>query len=330
MALEESNGIAVAGGSRRSRPRTHPLTGGPADASADHLEAARSPDPDAVDRALAELRDELGFRTASLYVHGPSGWELHRRQGPERSWHGVLDPSIFEGVDRIAEYTDVRTIPGVGSRLARLGCSSLAIVPLPDGSRILLDSGRTAPGGGWVERLRPYVDLVELLAGPAEGLRSQHETDTLDRLFAACQDALAGPGSTSPELLAASRDALGADELFLLVQRGDGYRVIAPPEERGRSPRDVQLHLDDVASGDADGVRDLTVALGLSSRAVAVSRGRDGAEEEILVAGWAEGPAPSELTMRVAARLVSTTRAALDGRRQSVTTQVDRERTRWE
>jgi two-component system sensor histidine kinase DegS len=72
----------------------------------------------------------------------------------------------------------------------------------------------------------------------------------------------------------------------------------------------------------------MAVALGASSRALAGAIGRDSDDREIVLAGWAEGPALSTASMTVAARTISTARAALDARRQAVTTLVDRERIR--
>src|SRR6266567_3377679 len=51
----------------------------------------------AMEAALGDLRDDLGFETASLFVRGAAGWELLSRRGPVRAWHTVLDPSALEG-----------------------------------------------------------------------------------------------------------------------------------------------------------------------------------------------------------------------------------------
>src|SRR6266511_3496178 len=98
---------------------------------------------------LVEVRDDLGFDTVSLYVRGPADWRLLERRGPERAWHGVLDPSMFEGTSEAVEYPDVRAIPGVGPRLAGLGCSSVAMLPLPDGARVMCDGEDLRRAGGW-------------------------------------------------------------------------------------------------------------------------------------------------------------------------------------
>jgi signal transduction histidine kinase len=282
------------------------------------------------------VRDDLGFDTASLYIRGAQGWELLVREGPARPWHGVLDPSVLEGTPEAAAYTDVRTIPGIGGRLAGLGCASVASLPLPDGSRLLLDGSTPSPPGGWVERARPYLELLGILSGPGWGvagsLRSEQEVASLDRLFSACQEALARSTSTLEDTLDKARLALAADELFLITDRTARVEVVAsPPGRFGRvPPRDLLAALEPghVTDLSGDVLDDIAVALGASSRALAGAAGRDGEEREIVLAGWAEGPALSPASMAVVARTVSTARAALEARRQAVSTLVDRERTR--
>jgi signal transduction histidine kinase len=298
------------------------------------LQASSPPDA-RLGRALVALRDDLGFETASLYVRGPDGWELLIQEGPSRPWHGVLDPSVLEGTDEAAEYADVQSIPGIGARLAGLGCASVAILPTPDGGRLLLDSGRPCPPGGWVERARPYLDLLSIMSGPGWGqagsLRSEQEVAALDRLFSACQDALARSTSTLEDLLDRARRCLGADELFLITDRTARVDVLGAPAGRLRPMLSPDLLAALEHGGqviDPSVLNEMAVALGASSRALAGASGRDGEKAEIVLAGWAEGPALSTASMAVAARTISTARAALEARRQAVTTQVDRERAR--
>src|SRR5439155_1017620 len=157
-------------------------------------------------------RSDLGFETATLFVRGPEGWELLHRQGFQQPWHGVFDPGVLEGTPEAAEYPDVRSIPGIGSRLARLGCASMAVLPVPDGGRLLLDSHKPCRAGGWIERARPYLELLSMLAGPdwaGQGsLQSQQEVAALDRLFSACQDILAR--STARAAVDARRQAVSS------------------------------------------------------------------------------------------------------------------------
>ncbi|HXF57762.1 MAG TPA: ATP-binding protein [Actinomycetota bacterium] len=286
-----------------------------------------------VARALAAVLDDLGFETASLFAPGPGAWQLLHRVGPVRPWHDLLDPGLLpEGGP--AEYRDARTLPGVGERLAALGCVSLAVLPLPQGAVLVLDASRPPLRGGWVERARPFLELAEALAGPswpAQGaLRSHAELAAVTGLFAACQTLLSRPASTLDELLAAAREAMGAHELFLVTDRPVGAEVQAP----GQPPRRIALSLRQALAGAGPGeIRPetgsaLAAALGMSSPAVALGVGRDRPSLEALVAGWREGPALSAASMAMAAGAVSTARAALVARDRAVTALVDRERAR--
>src|SRR6266498_4847780 len=290
---------------------------------------------DLVSALLVEVRDDLGFDTVSLYAGGPEGWKLLERRGPERAWHGVLDPSIFEGASEAVEYTDVRAIPGVGLRLAGLGCSSVAMLPLQIGARLMFDGEDQGRAGGWIERARPYLALISAMAGPAwpagGSLGSHQEVATLDRLFAACQDVLSRTGSTIEDVLVAAKEALRTDELFLISDRGGDLDVTTPnpgPYPQ-RLAKDMELALSASENLIGEGaLSKLALDLGMSSRALAGAFGRRNGDAEILLAGWAEGPALSPVSMAIAARTVSTARAAVEWRRQAVTSLLDRERTR--
>jgi signal transduction histidine kinase len=285
---------------------------------------------------LERIKDELGFDTASMYVPGPGGWELFQRTGPERAWHGLLDPSALEGTPEAAEYPDVRALPGVGPRLASLGCTSLATLPLPESARLLLDSAAPPRQRAWIERSRPYLALISVMSGPdwpaGGSLRNQEEIAALHRVFASSQEVLGRAGATTEELLAAVRAALGADELALLSERGgDMVALSAPVALRpGTVPKDVQamIHASTEAGLDAAAIQKLAVALGSASRAVAGAFGRQEDGIEIVLAGWADGPALSAVSMGVVARTVSTARAALEVRRQAISSVIDRERAR--
>jgi signal transduction histidine kinase len=285
--------------------------------------------------ALAGLRDDLGFETASVFVPGSNGWQLLDREGPTRPWHAVLDPAILEGTPIAAEYADSRTVPGFGARLARLGCASLASLPLPEGGRVLLDSGKPCRAGGWIERARPYLSLVATLSGPswpASGaLRSHEEVATLDRLFAACQAIVAARGATAEQLVEHARQALRSDEIFLVSEKGADLEVLSSPAIwPKRLPRDIASKLDPELepSLSEDALRRLAVALGVSSRAFVGAFGRAHEGVEILLAGWTEGPALSPISMAVAARAVSIAKTALQVRHQAVSSILDRERVR--
>ena len=141
MSGEPHEGVTVAGSGRRPRPggTQRPVTSAPEQGGSASIFVAEDRLA-RVSRALAAIRTDLGFESASLFVRGPGGWELLHREGAQQRWHGVLDPGVLEGTPEAAEYSDVRSIPGIGSRLARLGCASMAVLPVPDGGRLLLDS----------------------------------------------------------------------------------------------------------------------------------------------------------------------------------------------
>jgi signal transduction histidine kinase len=292
--------------------------------------------------ALSGILRDLRFDTASVFVRSAAGWELLERKGPVRPWHPVLDPGVFEGSPEAAEYPDVRTISGVGSRLAALGCASVATLPLADGGRLVLDSAAPCPTDGWIERALPYLHLLALMAGPAwpagGAVRGHDEIAALQRVFSACQHTLRLPGATVDHLLGRVREALRADELFLLIDLGADLGVVSADAEPSelheawphRLPRRAVLGSSPDLLGQLhpEAIQRLALELSLASRALAGAFGRQDGDVEILVAGWADGPPLSPVSMTVVARAVSTAKAALQARAQVITTLVDRERTR--
>jgi signal transduction histidine kinase len=323
---DRDRGITTAGRRAPRRPsKLDPAPQAPVEA------AAGAPLAD----ALEALRDDLGFETASVFVPGPRGWQLLDRRGPERPWHAVLDPVVLEGTQEAAEYPDVRTVPGLGGRLADMGCASLACLPLPEGGRVLLDSGVPCRSHGWIERARPYLSLVSILTGPSwtsgSALRSHEEIATLNRLFAACQAAVAARSATPEQLLEHVREALGADEAFLVSERGADLDVMSSP---GIWPKRLSKEVLKGAEPDGDlslpeaTLRELALSLGVGARAFAGAFGTSDPGSEMLLAGWDEGPALSPVSMSVAARAVTTARTALRARQQAVTSLMDRERAR--
>jgi signal transduction histidine kinase len=329
MALEGYEGMQVAGGGGAIRP----LTGSPGDEVLAPPPVAGQARRVVLRRALAAIRRDLGFDTATVYASGPDGWHVLERDGVTAPWHGVLDPGMLEGLDDAVEYPDVRAIPRIGERLAGLGCVSLAMLPLPYGGRLLLDSRTPATPGGWVERTRPYLDLIGIMAGPSlpatSALQSHEEVAALDRMFTVCQDAVARPSSTLEELLASVRDAIRADELFVISDRGFHVEVLSSPARAiARIRRDDDLTFGAGAALDDANLRRLALAVGASCRALSGAVGRGDPSGEIVLAGWAEGPAMSPVSTSVVARTVSTARTALQNRQRAVTTLFDQERTR--
>jgi signal transduction histidine kinase len=314
----------------------HEIRDGLGRRSADVVDSELAAESSLVSLAMAAVRDDLGFETATLFAPGPSGWELLDREGPSRPWHAVLDPGVLEGTPEAAEYRDVRAVPGVGERLASMGCASIAVLPLPDGSRLLLDSAARGRSGGWIERARPYLAMISIMSGPVwpvgGALRSQDEVRILELVFEICQEVLAQPAASIDEVLWRVRDLIRADEVFLLVDEEGSVEVRAVPVD-GR-PESLPAGALSTLSPTAGGIipdqamADLSLALATPSRALAGAVADDGSGHAVLVAGWAEGPALSHASMLVVARAVGTTDTALRARHRAVSTMFDRERSR--
>jgi signal transduction histidine kinase len=290
----------------------------------------------ATEAALRDLRHDLGFETASLFVRGAGGWELLARHGATKAWHAVLEPTALGGTPEAAEYPDARAIPGIGERLAALGCASVASIAIPHGGRILLDSSNPCPEGGWMERARPLIELANIMAGPGwaagSALRSFQEVGVLNDVFAAIREVLERPGGSPDDLLDSVREAIRAQELFLLTERQADVQVLSSPQ--GGWPRRLPDRFRELMASTGDpglseeSTNKLSTALGIPSVAVSGAFGRDREQVEVLLAGWADGLVLSPVTMAVVAGAVCTARSALQNRRQAVNSLLDRERTR--
>jgi signal transduction histidine kinase len=88
------------------------------------------------------------------------------------------------------------------------------------------------------------------------------------------------------------------------------------------------LRFEGGATLDDESLRRLAMAVGASSRALSGAVGSADPTGEIVLAGWAEGPAMSAVSTTVVARTVSTARSALANRQRAVTTLFDEERSR--
>ena len=145
----------------------------------------------AVREALRALRDDLGYETATLFVAGLGEWTPIHRAGPERPWHALLDPSVAPDQDEPVELGDVRAIPGIGARLAGLGCGERGRPPPPGGGKVVLDSSMPSIGRSWLERARPYLSLISIMSGPAwtqdGALLAHQDLEVVARVFAACR-----------------------------------------------------------------------------------------------------------------------------------------------
>ena len=349
MAAGGGDGTRLAGRGDRASRRLTGLPDGRSNAEPNEASDERSngrrrhpsvlagaPNLRPIEQAMVALRDDLGFETISLFVRGANCWKLLERHGPVRPWHSVLDPGVLEGTPETAEYSDVRAIPGAGPRLADLGCTSVSTLPLPDGGRIILDSAIPSPAGGWIERATPYLHLLAVMAGPywstGGAIRGYDEWATLQRMFTACEEILEDPEATEEALVAAAREALLAEEAYLISNGGDELTVVSdPPSDWPRSvPKRATLHsiVKDEPALDPATLQRLAVELSASSRALGGAYGGTGSHPSIFIAGWAVGPALSPISMAATARFVSTARTVLLSREKAVTSQMDRERVR--
>lgn len=288
--------------------------------------------------ALASVCARLGFQTAALFAPGLGGWELIERVGPARPWHAVLDPEALGGGEDVAVYPDARTIPGLGARLAGMGCGSVAMLSLPDDARLILDAEAPMADGREVEEVRPFLQLMGATTGGlVDTLRSRRfeaELSALRRVAQAVRGILAIPGAMTDDLLQTVREALGADELFHLVDGEGGVDVTGSPDPPWprRVPDELRAGLASQAAADRmeeATARQLGVVLGARSPFLSGAVSDTGGSPEAVLGGWRRGPGPSPEGMRLVAELLSTARSAIASRREVVDTLMLRERTRW-
>ncbi|MBI4261735.1 MAG: hypothetical protein HY658_14360 [Actinobacteria bacterium] len=316
-------------------------TGGDHPAPIELLDDVREGVPSDTDlrEPLDTLREHLGFETASLYLPGVGeGWRLVSRIGPARDWDAVLDPTSLDPGTAGAVYTDARSVPGIGPRLAALGCGSVGILPLPGGGRALLSSAGSATEISWLDGARPYLELVEQMAGDTGDHRRRERADqelgVVQRVAAAARRMLDAPDPAVTELLGAVRAALRAEQVFHAVERGGDLDILVSPggEWPRRIPKEVRSTL---ASFSPDhpieeaSARQLGIVLGSRAPFLSAAFCRDDEPMEVLIAAWQDAPGLSPEPMRLVAQVVGAARVAIDNRRRAVDSLMLRERTRW-
>ncbi len=172
------------------------------------------------------------------------------------------------------------------------------------------------PGTGEAERDAIAVDDVRVL----------------DRVAEAVRKALESPDVSTADLLEAARQALGADELFFLSERGEEIEVVAVPDGDWprRIPPEVRAEFSGIALAIDDGTaRQLGVVLGARTAQLSGGFCSETGPMEAVIAGWEGHRALPEALMRVVARIVGAGRAALAAGGRGTEALMTKQRTRW-
>ena len=286
---------------------------------------------------LAMLARDTGFETASLFTPNGIGWDLVARGGPTRSWHAVLDPSRLGPAGNGVRYADAHDVPGVGPRLAALGCASLAVVAIESEGRLVLDSSVTQTDTDWMTRALPHLAMIGAVGAEPElatAERAARELAVIERCADATRRMLEDPASTQNDLLRELRQALDADEIYHLVERAGEVEVVSEtatgwPRRIPREIRDTLRSLPVYGPVDEATARQLGTVLGATSHHLTAAFSRERRPQEALVAGWRSGPGLSNPAMRSVAQLAAGARAVIESRRSAVDSMMTKERTRW-
>jgi signal transduction histidine kinase len=304
-----------------------------------HADAPGRAEPERLIDSITAVRQELGCETASLYDLDPvEGWKLMLRIGKDRPWHHVLDPQTLGPLDEPMLIPDVRTFPGIGPRLAALGCGAVGVLALPGGGRLVLDSAAGPDKVNWIERARPVLSALAVAAADLARTRgpslSPNEAAAIRRAAVAARRALDPPAKGPSELLGAVANAIGATDLFYLVMVGNEVEVSSsradewprqiPPEIRSSLRRlGPDLPLDEATT------RQLGVVLGARGSTLSAVPAETLGTPEALLSGWRVGPRPSDGALRLVAQVVGGAIVALDSRRKAVDALMVSERSRW-
>lgn len=293
--------------------------------------------PEGLLEALGALAADTGFECARLFARTGTSWELVERAGPRRPWHPVLDPATLGPTDGPLVYPDIQSAPGVGTRLAALGCASAAVLPLADGPCVVLDSGRRAVVRDVAGRAQSHLARIAALTAASDAgarERTMSELSAVEMAAQAVRRVLEDEGSTATDLMRELREAMGAHELFHLVERRDEVEVASDPESGWprtipRELRATLASLDAFGPVDAATARRLGLELGAVSPHLGAVLSKVGSPLEALVAGWRDGPGLSHGAMRAIAQMAGGARASVESRRRTVDSMLTRERTRW-
>lgn len=172
---------------------------------------------------------------------------------------------------------------------------------------------------------------------PAPRSPEQVELATLAAALEEVRGFVRDPALVLEDLLERVRGAIGAAQVFHLIERGAVIAVVSAPDVAGerRLPREVGSELgaltaDELTRPADDGTTaQLAAVLGARSSRLSAAFCSEGGRLEALLAGWNDTPLLSPDAMSVLARAVSACRVALESRTRSVDALLVRDRTRW-
>lgn len=291
--------------------------------------------------ALDAIRDQLGFETACLFAPAaagrarPSHWHLVERRGPMRPWHAVLDPALISVLADEAMYPNARALPGVGPRLAGLGCGSVMVLSAGD-ARLVLDSSEPKPAAAAAVDADLIETLLRCWQDVTGGERAVPGDDlgAVDLLARTTRRLLETPWPTTEDLLSTLCAYLEADGLFLLVRNENGELELFSADRREPDVSIAVLtralaQLPDTDPIPADAADRIARLLMPESGDTAAAWCDPLERSESLVASWSSDRTVSSEAFCALARIVATFTVSVNVRRRLVDAQVARERTRW-
>ncbi len=213
------------------------------------------------------------------------------------------------------------------------------VCPLAEGTAFARPKDGAGPGSAGAFRAAAPSLVRAVLRGeplPAEapaGGGPEGAPEPLSAVAAAVRRQ-AGSAEGVPAFLEAVREALGAEQVFHLRERGPDLEVAAAPA-RGwprAVPEGIRAGLARVGRGavlDEAQARQLAVVLGADGTAAraASCAGADGLE--IFLVSWERDPGLEPGTMEAIAALVGAGRAAVEAHVRAAEARLHRERTRW-
>jgi signal transduction histidine kinase len=243
-------------------------------------------------------------------------------------WQAPGAPGLPSRIDDILEgrlQGWIASVTKLGTVFARLTSSSST-----DAAATLARhaEGMIAPAGDAV--LDELLD--ERMAAEHDLEPSRNELALVEHAAIAVRRSLAEAGTTRPDALEALRRAIGAADLFVLVERGQRMDVFAPSGERTRhiSP---EMHaslrtIEPRGSLDDEGLRRMGTDLGLAGTHLRSAFARWNGRVEGLLASWSDPPAADDRTMELLLVLAGCAGDAIEERARASDLLMRRQRAR--